>query len=108
MSSEELFTKIPHGELIVPHGHLSLKSIFQFTDADEVYAFLYGCRKASCSVYFQNEDICVGAKGDMSVPKIAIAVYMQMKENPAMVASYLGFLSEAASGKCSLDSIDVI
>lgn len=107
MTLEERRDRFPHGELIVPDGHLILKSIYQFADTDEVYAFLYGCKKEHCSVYFQNEDISVNREGRMNVPDIAIAVYMHMKENSNIVAAYLRFLAEVGSGKCSLDQVEV-
>lgn len=107
MTLEERRDRFPHGELIVPRGHLILKSIYQFADSAEVYAFLLGCKKEYCSVYFQNEDICVDSEGRMSVPTIAISIYMHMKENPNIVDAYLRFLIEAGSGKCSLNQVEV-
>ena len=108
MVHEEVRSDVPHGELIVPGGHLILKSMYQFADSADVYTFLHGCRKESCSVYFQNEDICVNKEGVMSVPTIAISLYMHLKENPNIVDAYLRFLVDAGSGKCSLDHVEVI
>ena len=107
MTLEERRNRFPHGELIVPGGHLILKSIYQFANSTEVYAFLHGCSKESCSVYFQNEDISVDKEGRMSVPDIAIAVYMHLKENPKVADAYLRFLVDAGSGKCSLNQVEV-
>jgi hypothetical protein len=100
--------KYPHGELIVPGGHIVLRSIYQFEDSTEVYAFLHGCRKEHCGVCFQNEDICVAQDGTMNIPEIAIAVYMHMKSNPRMVENYIGFLTKALSHEWSLDQVEAI
>lgn len=99
---------VPHCELIVPGGHLTLRSIYQFKNADEVYAFLHGCHLAKCSVCFQNEDILQNQAGDMNVPDIAIAVYMGLKDNPNLVESYLRFLVKCSREEWSTDQVEVI
>lgn len=100
--------RIPHEELITSGGHLVLRSLYQFKDTAEVYAFLRCCEKANCSVYFQNEDICVDKSGIMSVPELAISVYMSLKENTKLVESYLRFLVKASSKEWALDRVEVI
>ena len=99
---------IPHGDLIVPNGHITLRSMYQFADSADVYAFLHGCKKERCSVCFQNEDICVDQAGIMNVPIIAISLYMHLKENPKIVESYLGFLVKSNSGAWAIDRVEVI
>lgn len=108
MHLEERRDRYPHGELIVPDGHIVLRSIYQFKDSTEVYAFLHGCRKECCSVCFQNEDICVNSAGEISVPEIAIAVFMHMKHNPKMVEDYIRFILKSNSHEWSLDQVEVI
>ncbi len=108
MTSGNNTPRIPHEDLIVPRGHIVLRSLYQFNDSTEVYAFLHCCEKADCSVYFQNEDICVDRDGIMNVPEIAISVYMHMKENPKMVEAYLRFLVKAASKEWAIDQVEVI
>lgn len=108
MTVKEKCDKVPHGELIVPRGHLVLRSLYQFNDSVEVYAFLHCCEKADCSVYFQNEDISVDKSGIMSVPEFAISIYMSLKENPKLVESYLRFLVKAGSKEWALDRVEVI
>lgn len=108
MPLEEIRDKIPHAELIVPHGHLVLRSLYQFEDCVGVYAFLHCCKKADCSVYFQNEDICVDKSGVMNVPEFAISVYMSLKENPKLVDSYLRFLVKVGSKEWAIDRVEVI
>jgi hypothetical protein len=82
--------------------------MYQFKDSTEVYAFLHGCKTENCSVYFQNENICVDSEGRMSVPEIAIAVYMHMKEHPKAVEDYLRFLIKSGHGEWALDQVEVI
>ena len=101
-------SRIPHGDLITPASHIVLRSLYQFNDTTEVYAFLHGCRKEYCSVFFENEDICVDREGRMNVPEIAISVYMNLKENPKMVEAYLRFLVKAGSGEWSIDHVEVV
>jgi hypothetical protein len=108
MTFEERRKRYPHGELIVPGGHVMLRSIYQFKDSTEVYAFLHGCRKECCGVCFQNEDICVNKDGKMNVPEIAIAVFMHLKECPKMVEDYIRFMLKSNSREWSLDQVEVI
>ena len=99
---------VPHGELIVPGGHVTLRSMYQFKNADEVYAFLHGCSLAKCSVRFDNENIYQDIDGDMNVPDIAIAVYMGLKANPTLIESYLRFLVKCNREEWSADQVEVI
>lgn len=108
MTLEEKLNKCPHGELIVPRGHLILRSVYQFADPEEVFAFLHCCEKADCSVYFHNEDISVASTGVMNVPEIAIAMYMHMKDNPKMVEDYFRFLLKSSRGEWATDQVEVI
>lgn len=108
MTVEERLSRYPHGELIIPGGHIVLRSMYQFGDSDEVYAFLYGCKKERCSVCFKNEGITVERDGTMNVPDMAIAVYMLMKNNSSMVEDYLRFLMKAARHEWSLDRVEVL
>ena len=101
-------SKIIHGDLIVPNGHIILRSVYQFADTEEVYAFLRCCAKANCSVYFQNEDISTDRDGNMNVPSIAIAMYMHLKENPKIVEAYLGYLVKSNSGAWATDRVEVV
>ena len=107
MTLEEIINNCPHGELIVPRGHIILKSIYQFASTEEVFAFLHVCEKADCSVYFRNEDISVNKMGVMSVPEIAIAMYMHLKDNPKMVEDYFRFLLKSSSGEWATDQVEV-
>lgn len=108
MTLEERRIRYPHGELIIPGGHIVLRSMYQFKDSTEVYAFLHGCRQEGCSVCFQNEDINVNQDGVMSVPEIAIAVYMHMKNDYNMVGSYLTYLAKSNRGEWAIDRVEVI
>jgi hypothetical protein len=91
MTLEERINNCPHGELIVPRGHIILKSIYQFASTEEVFAFLHVCEKADCSVYFRNEDISVNKMGVMSVPEIVISMYMHLKDNQKWLKTILDF-----------------
>lgn len=108
MTVVERSDRYPYGELIVPDGHIVLRSIYQFKDSTEVYAFLHGCVTENCSVYFQNEDICVDREGRMSIPDIGIAVYMHMKNHSKMVEDYLRFALKASGKEWAIDRVEVI
>ena len=99
---------IRYKELIVPCGHITLRSLYQFKDSADVYAFLHCCVKECCSVHFQNEDISIDRDGKMSVPSIAISMYMHLKENPKIVEAYLGYLVKSNSGSWAIDQVEVI
>lgn len=108
MTLEERRDRYPHGELIIPDGHIVLRSMYQFCDAAEVYAFLHGCRKEHCSVCFQNEDINVNSEGTVSIPEIGIAMYMHLKDHPKMVEDYLRFVLKSSGKEWALDQVEVI
>lgn len=108
MTSGNNTPRVPHEDLIVPCGHIVLRSMYQFADSAEVYAFLHACRKELCSVYFQNEDISVCKDGIMSAPSIAISMYMHLKENPKIVEAYLSYLVKSNSGSWAIDQVEVI
>lgn len=108
MTLGERCDRYPHGELIAPGGHLVLRSIYQFKDTTEVYAFLHGCKKENCSVCFQNEYICVDKEGRMNIPEIAISMYMHLKENPKMVEDYFRFMLKSSRGEWAIDRIEVV
>lgn len=108
MSVADRCAMVPHGELIVPNGHITLRSMYQFADTESVYAFLHACKKEHCSVCFQNEDICVDQDGVMNAPVIAISLYMHLKENPKIVEAYLSFLVKSNSGSWAIDQVEII
>lgn len=108
MTSKGRCERFPHGGLIEPNGHVILRSIYQFENSADVYAFLHGCRVENCSVYFQNEDICVSREGIMNIPEIGIAVYMHMKEHPKAVEDYLRFVLKSVNREWAIDRVEVI
>ena len=107
MTAEER-CQIIYGDLIRPNGRLILRSVYQFHDTEEVYAFLHCCKKAHCSVCFQNEDIIVEQDGKMNVPSIAISLYMHLKENPKIVEAYLSYLVKSNSGLWAIDQVQSV
>jgi hypothetical protein len=108
MTLKEKLNNCPHGELIVPRTHIILRSIYQFADSTEVFAFLHCCEQADCSVYFQNEDISMASTGVMNVPEIAVAMYMHMKDNPKIVEDYFRFMLKSSRGEWAIDRVEVI
>ena len=107
MTEEEKRHMVPCGELIIPNGHLILRSLYQFNNEAEVYAFLHACKREGCSVCFQNEDINMVSNGALNVPKIAISMYMHLKENPRMVEEYLRYTMKVASKEWAMDRVEV-
>ena len=107
MTAEEK-CRIIHGDLIIPNGHVILRSMYQFADTEEVYAFLYCCKKECCSVHFQNEDVSMDREGNMNVPSIAVSMYMHLKENPKIVEAYLSYLVKSNSGSWAIDHVECV
>ena len=107
MSMEEK-SWIPHSNLIIPGEHIVLRSLYQFDDAVEVFAFLEVCREGGCSVHFLNEDISVDKSGEMNVHRMTIMAYMHLKETPKMVADYIRFLQKTSCGEWATDRVEVI
>lgn len=108
MTVLERLKNIPHGELIVPKGSITIKSLFQFNDLDDLLAFVRGCEICNCSVKFENEGIEVGGYDGTSVyNKFMLSAYMMLKTNPKVISDYERFKEAVASGEMACDKVEL-
>ena len=108
MTVLERLKNIPHGELIVPKGSITIKSLFQFNDLDNLLAFVRGCEIAKCSVKFENEGIEVaGCDGTSVYNKFMMSVYMMLKTNPKFISDYEKFKAAVANGEMACDKVEL-
>lgn len=59
MKNQDKYRNVPHGELIVENGNITIPSIFMFTTSTEMQSFLHSCKMLNCTVYFENESMKV-------------------------------------------------
>lgn len=68
---------VPHQELIVKDGTIHIPSIFMFKGGcDELFPFLYGCRKENCIVIFDNEKITVDEDNPVEYQNLLLIMYI--------------------------------
>ena len=108
MTVLERLKNIPHGELIVPKGSITIKSLYQFDDIDDLLAFVRGCEICNCTVKFANEGIEAGGYDGTSVyNKFMLSVYMMLKTNPKLISDYERFNSCVANGEMASDKVEL-
>ena len=108
MTVHERLKNIPHGELIVPKGSITIKSLYQFDDIDDLLAFVRGCEISNCSVKFANEGIEVGGYDGTSVyNKFMLTAYMMLKMNPKLIQDYERFQLGVANGEMACDKVEL-
>ena len=64
MKIQDKYKNIPHGELIVENGSITIPSIFMFDSITEMKNFVHSCRMLKCTVHFENEDMTVTPNDD--------------------------------------------
>lgn len=108
MTLKEKLNNIPHGELIVPNGSITIKSLFQFNGIDEIYAFLHGCEISKCSVKFANEDIMFDGINKLDVyTKFMMSVCMMVKTNSKIISDYEKFKLGVSEGSMAFDKVEL-
>ena len=68
--------ELPHGDIIIPNGEITIPSIFMFNGADDLYPFLYGCEKSNCKVHFENEGVDVLPNEDSATRSLRLLGYV--------------------------------
>lgn len=108
MTLQEKLKNIPHGELIVPKGSITIKSLFQFKDVNEILEFLHGCEMGECSVKFANEDIVFDGFNKLDIyTKFLMSVCMLLKTNPRILSDYERFKAGVSNGEFAADKVEL-
>ena len=92
----ERFKNVPHFDLIIKNGEIKIPSIFMFDNCEDLYSFLYACRKYNCIVCFENEDIKVEPDQDISndIRVFAYTTVMSCREIGDAYIRYLGNIAK--------------
>ena len=96
MTNHEKLRDVPHFEAIVENGYTTIPSIFMFDNNNDLYPFLYACRKCNCTVYFENENLTIEPERDVAgdVKIMAYSMMMSCREIGDAYIRYLGNLAK--------------
>lgn len=89
---DKLIEQTPHFHLIKKDEMIKLRSIFDFTGGcEELFSFLYACKKINCTVHFVNEDIVVEPDSD-EIEDMRLAIYVSLAVDPKMAEDYARYV----------------
>lgn len=92
-TEEEKYKDVPHYELIVKDGEITIPSIFMFSECHtEYYLFIHACSELNCTVHLENEGLTIKPGDDDMVRRVKELSYFQMAQCPKMVEHYLRYL----------------
>ena len=91
MKNQDKYRSVPHGELIIENGSITIPSIFMFSSAIEMQDFVHSCKMLNCTVYFVNERITIIPEdnGNMSA---RLAGYGAIIAKPEIAREYMTYL----------------
>lgn len=93
MKNNIKINELPHGEIIVPNGEITIPSIFMFNGADDLYPFLYGCEKSNCKVYFKNENMEISPNEDSLTRSLKLLGYVTVMSCREIGNDYIRYLA---------------
>jgi len=98
----ELITNIKYSERIIENGTTEIPSIFMFKGGcDELFPFLYACRKMNCTVKFANEQIEVKPDCRSIAQDIELSFYAATAKHPKIANDYVRYLGNLSLMKWS-------
>jgi hypothetical protein len=69
--------------------------VFDFNGgAEELFPFLFGCKKLHCTVVFENEGITVYPNDDATEQSILLSFYAMIAKDPKIANDYIRYLSK--------------
>lgn len=93
MKIHERYNTVPHIDLIIENGSITLPSIFMFEkDATGLFLFINCCRENNCVVTFENENLTIDPKGRVSNTNMVLQGYMNIISNPKFAEDYIKYL----------------
>lgn len=91
MKNQDKYRNVPHGELIVENGIITIPSIFMFETITQVQSFLHSCKMLNCTVNFKNEGLT--ATPDNEVKTVYyLAGYGGIMAHPKFAEDYIQYL----------------
>ena len=91
MKNQDKYKNVPHGELIVENGSITIPSIFMFNSIIEMKNFLHCCKMLNCIVRFENEDMIITPTDD-GVMDAKLASYGCVINFPKAAEDYIKYL----------------
>ena len=83
---------IPHKELIVENSEIHIPSIFMFDEGiDKLYAFLYACEKANCTVIFDNESVVIDENSPYNFNDLRLVIYASIAQSHKFGDDYIKY-----------------
>ena len=92
MKNQDKYKNIPHGELIVENGNITIPTIFIFATSTEMQNFLHSCKMLNCTVYFENECMKVAPGEHEGIMSARLCVYGMVINFPKAVEDYVKYL----------------
>lgn len=92
MKNQDKYRNVPHGELIVENGCVTIPSIFMFETITQVQSFLHSCKMLNCTVNFQNEEVVVTPTNHDSFVSYYLMGYGGIMARPKFAEEYINYL----------------
>lgn len=92
MKNQDKYKNIPHGELIVENGSITIPSIFMFETISQVQSFLHSCKVLNCSVTFENEGLTASPDNYESTMSYYLVGYGGIMARPKFAEDYIKYL----------------
>ena len=91
MRNQDKYKNIPHGDLIVENGHITIPSIFMFETITQVQSFLRSCKLLNCTVSFENEGLTATPDNE-STMVYYLTGYAGIMARPKFAEDYIKYL----------------
>ena len=92
MKNQDKYKNIPHGELIVENGSITIPSIFMFETITQVQSFLHSCKMLNCTVRFENEGMIATPDNYESTISYQLIGYGGIMAQPKFAEDYMKYL----------------
>lgn len=92
MKNQDKYRNVPHGELIVENGSITIPSIFMFETITQVQSFIHSCKMLNCIVRFENEDMTVTPADVDTFVCYYLAGYGGIMARPKFAEDYIKYL----------------
>ena len=92
MKTQDKYRNVPHGELIVENGIITIPSIFMFETITQVQSFLHSCKMLNCKVNFKNEGMTATPDNYESMVSYYLIGYGGIMAHPKFAEDYIKYL----------------
>ena len=93
MKNQERYRTVPHVDLIVKDGDITIPSIFTFgKDTSGLFLFISCCRDMNCTLHFKNENLHFNPTEYDSGTNMKLSCYMGIMAQPKFAEDYIKYL----------------